>query len=127
MNDGIVLDSKPEDIVGELVTALARRGFYVVRGFDLRSALAAYGGCPCPHHGTAQCSCQYVVLLVYGETAEPVTLTAHSCDGRTWAQIVHDATIMPDPHLVEQVTAVLGETSLLVSVAPEESLVAYAW
>lgn len=59
---------------------------HVVRSFDLqvaRQALLEPSYCPCPHHGTERCNCQYLVLLIYGERAEPVTLTVHGHDDRT--------------------------------------------
>ena len=60
----------------------------VVQTFDLHSTRHALGECPCPHHGTDRCDCQMVVLLVYANTAEPVSLILHSHDGRTWFSFV---------------------------------------
>jgi hypothetical protein len=125
---------------------LTRRGFRVVRSFDLRSALApltAHVDCECPHHGTAKCTCQFVVLLVYGDpSAEPalslskgsggapVVITTHSQDAQAQVQIVRptgtgeavrdlkavrdDANSRPDARLVEQVMAAMFEAALTV-------------
>ncbi len=65
---------------------LAGEGLRVTRSFDLQSARQALRdpeGCPCPHHGTAGCSCQYVVLLVSLGTESPLALVAHGHDGAT--------------------------------------------
>lgn len=74
-----------EQTVSGLTAILAQHGYRVERSFDLRSALHAHHDCPCPHHGTDACTCQYVVLLVYDGTTlrPPALVTAHECDGIT--------------------------------------------
>ncbi len=74
-----------EQTVSALTAALTPHGYRVERSFDLRSALDNKVDCPCPHHGTVHCTCQYVVLLVYETTtlAPPTLATAHECDGIT--------------------------------------------
>ncbi len=69
--------------VALVVATLARAGLEVKRSFDLQVARATHVGCTCPHHGTEQCSCQMVVLLVYGTGLEPASLVAHARDGVT--------------------------------------------
>jgi hypothetical protein len=61
----------------------------VERSFDLRSALHDQPDCPCPQHGTTQCTCQYVVLLTYESAAAdpPAVITAHECDGITRVRV----------------------------------------
>lgn len=66
---------------------LATANLRVVQTFDLHSARHALEDCPCPHHGTDQCDCQMVVLLVYANAAEPATLILHGNDGQTWLSI----------------------------------------
>ena len=140
MNESILFDCNGETAAQAATEALARRGFRVVRSFDLRSALAplaAHADCECPHHGTAQCTCQFVVLLVYGDpSAEPalslskgsggapVVITAHSRDAQAQVQIVRptgmlrdDANSRPDARLVEQVMAALFEAALTAPAA----------
>jgi hypothetical protein len=58
-------------------------GLIVKPSFDLKTAKSAHTDCTCPHHGTRQCDCQIVVLLVYGENEGPISLMVHSQDGRT--------------------------------------------
>ena len=67
---------------------LATANLHVVQTFDLHSARHALEDCPCPHHGTDQCDCQMVVLLVYANAAEPATLILHGNDGQTWLSLV---------------------------------------
>ncbi len=62
---------------------LTLAGFGVVQTFDLQVARLAHRDCTCPHHGTAECDCQLVVLLIYPEHEEPSTLVIHSRDHRT--------------------------------------------
>ncbi len=112
--ESILYDGNGETAAQAATEAFTRRGFRVVRSFDLRSAMATHADCECPHHGTARCTCQFVVLLVYGESGAPVVITTHSRDAQAQAQIVHDANTRPDPRLVEQVMAALFEAALTV-------------
>ena len=128
--ESILYDCNGETAAQAATEALTRRGFRVVRSFDLRSAMAAHADCECPHHGTAKCTCQFVVLLVYGESGAPTVVTAHSRDAQVQVQIArptgtgeavrdpkavrNDANSQPDPRLVEQVMAALFEAALTV-------------
>lgn len=74
------------EAIEQLSRDLAGEGLRVTRSFDLQSARQALRdpeGCPCPHHGTTNCTCQYVVLLVGLGTEPPLTLVAHGHDGAT--------------------------------------------
>jgi hypothetical protein len=66
---------------------LARAGLRTVQTFDLHDARSSLHNCQCPNHGTEQCDCQMVVLLVYGAMEEPVTLILHGNDGKTWLSV----------------------------------------
>jgi hypothetical protein len=121
VNESLVFNCDSETALKAVRTSLARHGLSAARSFDLRSALGAHSGCECPHHGTAQCNCQFVVLLVYsqaplqgGEAVEPVVITTHSRDNRTEARIVHDAVTLPDPRLAEEVMAALVEAAIML-------------
>jgi len=125
MNNSLLFDCNGETAAQAATDSLTRRDFRVVRSFDLRSAMAAHAGCECPHHGTAQCTCQFVVLLIYGDPSAgsggaPVVITAHSRDAQAQVQIVRptgmlrdDANSRPDPRLVEQVMAALTVQAVL--------------
>jgi hypothetical protein len=118
MNESIQFNFDSETATQAALRTLARHNLYVIRSFDLRSALQVHGGCECPHHGTTQCNCQFVVLLVYGEAAEPVVVTIHSRDNQAEAVIVHDATTLPDPRLAEEVIGALVEAAITLQVIP---------
>ncbi|MBI3359685.1 MAG: hypothetical protein HY023_01070 [Chloroflexi bacterium] len=122
----ILFDAGGEVAAQAATAALTRRGFRVVRSFDLRSALTAHADCECPHHGTARCTCQFVVMLVYGETGEPVVVTAHSHDAQARAQLVRDAMTQPDAQVARQVMAALVEAALTLQTAPVEEVTAHA-
>jgi len=69
---------------------LGAAGLRVTRSFDLQSARQALRdpeSSPCPHHGTADCTCQYVVLLVDAGVGPRLTLVAHGHDGETHLSI----------------------------------------
>ncbi len=85
MQRDLTIASPCEQTLSTLIATMALHGFRVERSFDLRSALHDQTDCPCPHHGTAQCTCQYVVLLAYEQSvvAPPAVITAHECDGIT--------------------------------------------
>lgn len=66
---------------------LLQAGLRAVQTFDLHTARVGLHDCPCPNHGTNECDCQMVVVLVYGKAAEPATLILHGNDGQTWCSI----------------------------------------
>lgn len=108
----LAFDLDGATVVPAATAALTRLGLYVVRSFDLRSALATQADCVCPQHGTAQCTCQFAVLLIYGDAPQPVTLTIHCRNGQTQMQIIHDPAAPPDPDLAEQIMRGLTEIAL---------------
>ena len=69
-------------------TQLSKANLRTMLTFDLRAAQHTPENCCCPNHGTKECDCQMVVLLVYGNASEPVTLILHGNDGQTWISIV---------------------------------------
>lgn len=72
----------------------------VVQTFDLHSARHSLADCSCPHHGTDQCDCQMVVLLVYAKVTEPATLILHGSDGKTSLSLVDDPGQPVNPDIV---------------------------
>lgn len=95
------LQSDSQAAIDASIRRLEHFGLQVVRSFDLKVARAAHVGCTCPHHGTEQCDCQMVVLLVYGQDGPPVTLVAHGHDGQTHIALVDTPEQRPAPQLVE--------------------------
>ena len=86
-----------DQIVSAVWAALLRRGYHVVRTFDLQNAVAHHtAGCGCPYHGTSQCACQYVVLLAYPPgmlPSPPRVFTIHTCECATWVKLQPDRSI----------------------------------
>jgi hypothetical protein len=110
--------------VDAITTVLQRRGYRVIRSFDLQSALShQVDQCPCPHHGTDQCTCQYVVLLAYPPATNggraPHVLTAHGEGGTTRVALQHDGSTDVDVQFA--LVSALVEAALLLS--PGEPIV----
>ena len=93
------LDQPCEDAVKWVVERVGYAGMSVMRTFDLQVARHAHTVCPCPHHGTDQCDCQMVVLLVYQVNRLPITLIAHGYGQQTWLSVVDTPQQRADPHL----------------------------
>jgi hypothetical protein len=96
------------DVAALVTSVLARSNLTAVQSFDLNSARAQHANCECPHHATDRCNCQMIVLLVYGETGPPVTMTIHGRDGLTELALLKEATLRPVPELQSRVTRILS-------------------
>lgn len=86
---------------------LKGHGLQIEQTFDLQIARLSHAGCSCPHHGTDQCSCQMVVLLVRGKSNEPLTLILHGNDGQTSFSIANFSGKRSDFDLAETVRQAL--------------------
>jgi len=85
----------------DLITeSLTSEDLQVVRSFDLQVARTAHSNCTCPNHGTNQCNCQLVVLLVYKQDKLTVTLIVHGRDGETHLSYVEHPNQHPDSIMV---------------------------
>jgi len=87
----LTLDQTCEQVQSWVNQKLVGAGFRVVQTFDLQAARLAHPECPCPHHGTNDCNCQMIVLLIYQKKDDPVTLVVHGQDGRTWLSLTSPA------------------------------------
>ncbi len=73
MKPAIPLVMSAEDAVTQVLTA---EGFRLKRGFNLQEAISAHPDSVCPCHGTRDCECQYLLLLVYSEgDGEPLAVS----------------------------------------------------
>jgi hypothetical protein len=96
----LMMLDQPCDVAVDWLTAQARQaGVSVLRTFDLQIARQAQTSCPCPHHGTEQCDCQLIILLVYQNQSEPLAIVAHGYEGQTWFSIVDTPQQRADPNL----------------------------
>lgn len=78
---------------------LSRQGLRALQTFDLHDARLAAADCPCPHHGTTECGCQMIVLLVYGPGSQPATLILHGNEVQSWLSLVDTAAQQADGSL----------------------------
>jgi len=85
----------------------SRSGLRLLQTFDLHDARLASTDCPCPHHGSTDCDCQMLVLLIYNETAAPATLVLHSNEGRTWISLVNTPSQHAEPSIRAAIEAAL--------------------
>jgi len=101
-------DRPYDDVLPWLKQQLSSTGLRVIQTFDLRLTTSLrLGDCSCPHHGTEQCDCQMVVLLVYGSAPEPATLVLHGNDGQTWLSLVDQPRQHADSNIVNVIQQAL--------------------
>ena len=86
---------------------LSLAGLRALQTFNLHAARLALHDCPCPNHGTKACDCQMVILMVYGETADPVTLILHGNDGQTWFSMADNPSQRADKTLIASIQRAL--------------------
>ena len=94
---------------------LARAGLRPVQTFDLNAARAGLHECACPNHGTEACDCRMVILLVYGDAPEPLTLTLHGNNGQTWLSIADNLRQGFDAKLSAKIKQALEKVPIAVS------------
>jgi len=87
-NPFLVLKRDCSEAVQWISDCLNQSGLQVVQTFDLHTARIDPSLCSCPHHGTEQCDCQMVVLLVYENGFPPASIIAHGHDCQTWFMLV---------------------------------------
>jgi hypothetical protein len=109
----LIMEGESQEAIARAVQALTAAGLRVVRSFDLQVARSVHMGCTCPHHGTDQCNCQMVVLLVYEQNKPPLTLVAHGHDGQTHFALVDSPSQRPDSHLVANILEMLRIPAML--------------
>ena len=79
----LTVEQNSEQTLRLVSETLTEAGFRAVQTFDLQTARRAHLECQCPNHGTTNCNCQLVVLLVYGKQDDLATLILHSEEGTT--------------------------------------------
>jgi hypothetical protein len=69
---------------------LSERGFRVERSFDFQEAASAHPDCACPFHGTADCVCQYLIVIAHPDSVGGgmLTLALHSYDEKTYVSLI---------------------------------------
>lgn len=105
---------------------LLQAGLRPVQTFDLHTARKGMHDCPCPNHGTNECDCQMVVMLVYGKAGDdstlpmvvstnPVTLILHGNDGQTWLSIADGPHQGTDMKLFTEIKQALEKAPVSIS------------
>ena len=85
----VILSISCDKAVIWAIEKLELAGLQSIRTFDLQAARLAHSDCPCPHHGTEQCSCQMIVLLIYHANTSPVTMVIHGSEETSWFYLIN--------------------------------------
>jgi hypothetical protein len=93
-------------VVDQLTNVFKESGLQVIQSFDLQTAISAYSGCHCPHHGSEKCDCQMIMLILYREEDEPIRLVAHGKDGTTHLGVIDN----PQRKGIEKIVYLLKRT-----------------
>jgi len=113
----LTLEGSCVDAVNWATDKVRTAGLSVIRTFDLQDARDPRVPCPCPYHGTNDCDCQLVVLLIYMSGHNPISLIAHGHNGQTWFSIVDSPQQRPDP----QLDATLRDLLSIPLIPPQKS------
>lgn len=104
----LVHEQPCDESVGWFITRLQHAGLWAMPTFDLQSARQSRSLCPCPHHGTTQCDCQMVVLLVYHGDYGPIAIIAHGYNSQTWYSMVDTPQQRADPQLEATIRGIVS-------------------
>lgn len=94
------VDSSWEKALHSIQASLSQAGFSTVQTFNLQAAQLSSQESGCLTHESEECDCQLVILLVYGEPAEPATLVLHGNHAKTWLSIPESALLVPNTGLI---------------------------
>jgi hypothetical protein len=103
------VDAPCNEVLLRVRRSLERVGLRLLETFDLQVARSSGAECPCPHHGTAKCDCQMIVLLIYGEGTAPTALMLHGSDGRTWISLPDSPACGTEPLIEAAIVSGLGD------------------
>ena len=107
-----VVDLRCSTFVEPLKKAFSDAGLWSFQSFDLQSTRALHEGCTCEYHGTSQCTCELVVLLVYRALGDPITLVLDGRDEKTYIFIVDDKGPSVRPATREMIERIISQTAL---------------
>ena len=103
----LTLEQPSEKVLRWTNEQLTRAGLRSLQTFNLNTALAGTSNCFCPNHGTDKCDCQMVILFIYRQSGEPITLILHGNHGQTWLSFAEIPTARPNPCLANYVQQLL--------------------
>ena len=101
------IDGPYDDALRWTKQQLAQASLRAIQTFDLHTVRHALEGCPCPQHDRNRCDCQMVILLVYGNEGEPVTLILHGNDRQTWVSVTSNALQQAEAKLIAAIQRAL--------------------
>lgn len=114
----LIVEQNCEEVLRLVRATLTEAGFRAVQTFDLQIARQAHLECQCPNHGTTNCNCQMLILLVYGKQENPATLILHSEEGSTGISLAGPA----NDHAVQNLGGIIRRTLMSkMSYAPVPS------
>ena len=108
----LLIDTSCDRALQATKAILSQAGLSAVPTFNLNTARLGPVDCSCPNHGTEACDCQMIVLLVYGNVAEPATLILHGNNGQTWISIADSALQRVDAKLVASIRGLLEDLTI---------------
>lgn len=108
----VVLENDNNNPIQQIQDSLTDAGLRVLTSFDSRHMRAEATAIPCPHHGTAECSCRIVVILVYGLEDSPATLLVHGQDHGIMVSLTYPPGLRPSSLFLSQITQIL-QTNLI--------------
>jgi len=97
-----------DEAVSRVQDILNETGLRVLVSFDSHLVRDTVSPTACPYHGTADCDCQIVILLVYDEENRPATLLAHGQDGETWISLASAPGQRPLARLEKKISKALS-------------------
>ena len=106
----LALEASCEQAVAWFSEKMRAAGLQVLRTFDLQAARAGQGNVHCPRHPGGGCTCQVVVMLVYGAGYAPVSLVVQECGRRAWFELVDTPEQRADPALQAAIRQALACT-----------------
>ena len=108
----LTLSQSAEVTVAWTMQRLVARGFQIEQTFDLHAARMSQMDCSCPYHGTSDCTCQMVVLLVHSPKAQPVTIVVHGHDDQTSLSLVDMANQSIDESIIQALLSVMENSEI---------------
>ena len=108
----LTLHQSAEATVAWAMQRLMTYGFQVEQTFELHAERMMQVDCPCPYHGTGDCTCQMVVLLIHRPKALPVTIVVHGHDDRTSLSLVDMANQSTDESIIQALLSVIENSEI---------------
>ncbi len=117
----LVVEMGCDQVLPIIIKNLSQRGLKVLLTFNLHSIRSNQQGYSCPHHGTEQCDCQMIVLLIYENREGPITLLLHGSDGRTSFSIDEPPSIITSSENIKSIIQAMNFRNMHASYSLKNS------